>query len=87
MRAQFELHMKPQFMAMDFASDGAVYASEVIKLSAQGSAMLAELIERHRRDVQALAERDRETSHLPRIWHAMLCASRPLDTSRLRQVR
>ena len=85
MRAQFELHMKPQFMAMNFASDDAVYASEVIKLSAQGAAMLAELIERHRRDVQALAERDRETSHFPRRWHAMLCASRPLDTSRLQQ--
>ncbi len=85
MRAQFELHMKPQFMAMDFAADDAVYASEVIKLSAQGAAMLAELIEKHRRDVQALAERDREASHLPRTWHAMLCASRPLDTSRLRQ--
>lgn len=85
MRTQFELHMKPQFMAMDFAADDAVYASEVIKLSARGAATLAELIEKHRRDVQALAERDRETSHLPRTWHAMLCASRPLDTSRLEQ--
>lgn len=87
MRAQFELHMKPQFMAMDFAADDAVYASEVIKLSAQGAARLAELIERHRRDVQSLAEHDRETSLLPRTWYAMLCALRPLDTSRLQQER
>jgi transcriptional regulator with XRE-family HTH domain len=85
MRSLFEQRMKPQFLAMDFAAEEAVYASEVIKLSAQGAAMLAELIEKHRRDVQALAERDRAQSHLPRAWHGMLCAMRPLDTTGLRQ--
>jgi transcriptional regulator with XRE-family HTH domain len=85
MRALFEAHMKPQFMAMDFAADEAVYASEVMKLSAQGAATLAELIERHRREVQALAEHDRDTAHLPRQWYGMLCAARPLDTRTLEQ--
>lgn len=85
MRALFEAHMKPQFMAMDFAADEAVFASEVMKLSAQGAAALAEMIERHRRDVQALAEHDRNTAHLPRQWYGMLCAARPLDTRALQQ--
>jgi hypothetical protein len=70
-------------MAMDFALPDAVYASDVIKLSDQGAAQLAELIEQHRRDVQALAEQDRHASRLPRRWHAMLCAARPVDTSAL----
>lgn len=83
MRALFEMYMKPQFVSMDFGADEAVYASEVIKLSAQGAAMLAELIEGHRREVQALAERDRDDSHLPRRWYGMLCAARPLDMTRL----
>ncbi|MFM7028228.1 MAG: helix-turn-helix domain-containing protein [Chakrabartia sp.] len=85
MRAQFEARMKPQFMEMDFSADDAVYASDVLKLSAQGAAMLAELIEKHRRDVQALAAQDRVQTHLPKSWYAMLSAARPLDTSGLRQ--
>lgn len=83
MRALFEVKMKPQFLAMDFAAEDAVYASEVMNLSAQGAAMLAELIEKHRREVQSLAEADRHASHLPRRWYGMLCAARPLDLSNL----
>ncbi|MBK8629572.1 MAG: hypothetical protein IPN84_05035 [Sphingomonadales bacterium] len=83
LRATFEHQMKPQFMAMDFAAPDAIYASEVIKLSDMGAAQLAELIERHRRDVQALAEQDRERTLLQRQWYGMLCALRPLDTSGL----
>lgn len=83
MRSLFEKHMKRQFMTMDFAADDAIYASEVLKLSAQGAARLAELIEQHRRDVQALAERDSEESLLSRRWYGMLCALRPLDMSAL----
>ncbi len=83
MRAQFEARMKPQFLAMDFALPDAVSASEVVKLSAHGAAMLAELIEKHRRDVQALAEQDRATTHLPKSWYGMLCAARPLDMTGL----
>lgn len=85
MRTQFELRMKPQFIAMDFSANDAVYASDVIKLSARGAASLAELIEKHRREIQALAEDDRENSLLPQRWHATLCAVRPLDMSGLRQ--
>jgi len=85
MRALFEQHMKPQFMAMDFAAQDSVYASELLKLSDQGAAMLAELIEQHRRDVQKLAQHDRDTAHLPQRWYGMLCAMRPLDMTRLRE--
>ena len=85
MRALFEHNMKPHFVSMDFAGDDAVYASEVMKLSAQGAAMLAEMIERHRREAQALAERDREGTHLPRQWYGMLCAMRPLDMTQLQR--
>lgn len=83
LRAMFEQQMKPQFLAMDFAAPDAIYASEVIKLSDMGAAQLAELIEQHRRDVQALAEQDRERALLQRQWYGMLCALRPLDTSGL----
>jgi len=85
MRALFEQHMKQQFLVMDFSATDAIYASEVIKLSDQGAAQLAEMIERHRRDVQALAEHDRETALLARRWYGMLCAMRPLDTAGLRE--
>ena len=83
MRRLFESQMKPQFLTMDFSADDAVYASEILRLSELGAARLAELIEQHRRDVQALAETDRHQSHLPRAWYGMLCAARPLDTSNL----
>lgn len=85
MRAQFEARMKPQFMAMDFAAPDAVYASDVYKLSDRGAAMLAELLEKHRRELQLLAQEDRRTSRLTRQWHAVLMAARALDTSGLRQ--
>ena len=85
MRALFETYMKPQFVTMDFVGEEAVYASEVMKLSAQGAAMLAELIDKHRREVQALAEQDREVAQLSRRWFGMLCAARPLDVRRLQQ--
>ena len=83
MRAMFETQMKPQFLAMDFAAENAVYASELLRLSPVGAARMAELIEQHRRDVQAMAEADRHESHLPRRWYGMLCAARALDTSTL----
>jgi transcriptional regulator with XRE-family HTH domain len=85
MRALFEEHMKPQFLAMDFAAEDAVYSSEVLKLSARGAAELGELIERYRREVQALAEQDRDTTHLQRGWYGMLVALRPLDMTRLQR--
>jgi transcriptional regulator with XRE-family HTH domain len=85
MRAQFEARMKAQFLAMDFSQPEAVYASAIYKLSEQGAAMLAELIERHRREISALADLDRKTARLPRSWHTVLTAARPLDTTGLRQ--
>lgn len=84
MRRQFELQMKRQFLDMDFASPDSVYGSTVMKLSEAGAAKMAELIERHRREFQDLAEADRAESRLPRRWHAVLTAARPLDTSGLR---
>lgn len=86
MRAQFEARMKAQFLAMDFSQPEAVYASDIYKLSAQGAAMLAELIERHRREINALADQDRKTARLSRSWYTVLTAARPLDTSGLRQM-
>lgn len=83
MRTLFETQMKPQFLAMDFAAEDALYASELLRLSPVGAARLAEMIEQHRRDVQAMAEADRHQSHLPRRWYGMLCAARALDTSTL----
>lgn len=83
MRALFETQMKPQFLTMDFGAEEAVYASELLRLSPVGAARLAELIEQHRRDVQALATADRRESNALRRWYGMLCAARALDTSSL----
>lgn len=83
MRTVFETTMKPQFMAMDFAAPDAIYASDIHKLSDLGAATLAEVIERHRRELHALAEADRHQSSLPRKWYAVLNAVRPLDTAGL----
>lgn len=83
LRQRFETEMKPQFVAMDFADPRAVYASELVKLSDAGAARVAEMIERHRRELQDLALKDRREAVLPRHWHAVLFASRPLDESRL----
>lgn len=85
LRERFESQMKPQFVTMDFADLDAVYASEVVKLSDEGAARLAEAIERHRRELHRLAEGDRRTSLLPRRWHAVLFAARPLDGAGLRE--
>lgn len=79
MRERFEATMKGHFMAMDYTSSETDYASEVIKLSDKGRATLAELIEQHRRDVQALSEQDRAETNLPRKWYAMLCVAGDLD--------
>ncbi len=84
MRALFNERMKRQFLGMDFAAEDAVFVSEVVKLSPRGAAELAEMLEQLRRDVQALAERDRETSLLPGKWYGMLGALRDLDTDELR---
>lgn len=87
MRQLFEKRMKTQFVAIDFAAPETSYASEVVKLSAQGAAALAELIEEYRRKVQALARNDRETSHLPASWYTTLAVMRPLDLSGLERLR
>ena len=84
LRERFEALMKPQFLSMDFAGLDAVYASEVVKLSDEGAARLAEAIERHRRELHRLVEDDRRTSVLPRKWHAVLLAARSLDGRGLR---
>ncbi len=83
MRALFNERMKRQFLTMDFAAEDAVFVSEVVKLSPRGAAELAEMLEQLRRDCQALAERDRDHSLLPRKWYGMLGALRELDTNEL----
>jgi transcriptional regulator with XRE-family HTH domain len=85
MRAQFEARMKAQFLDMDFARPDAVYASDILKLSDQGAAMLAELIEQHRREIHTLADEDRRKAKLPRKWYGYLSAARALDMSGLGQ--
>ena len=79
LRERFETEMKPQFMAMNFADPSAVYASELVKLSDSGAAQVAEMIERHRRELQQLARQDRREAVLPRKWYAVLFAARGLD--------
>ena len=85
MRAMFEEHMKAQFLNLDFAAENTVFVSEMTKLSPRGVAELAELLEQLRRDVQALAERDRETALLPGRWHGMMAVMREMDLTEPRR--
>jgi transcriptional regulator with XRE-family HTH domain len=87
MRLLFERSMKEQFTSIDFSRTDAVYASEMVKLSKQGAAMMAELVEAYRRDVQALAKRDRETTHLHADWYVTLAVAHPLNTKGLDRLR
>lgn len=84
LRALFEHHMKPHFFALDYSDPATVYNSEVVKLSRVGMAQLAELMERFRADVMALADRDRETTALGREWIGLLCVMCELDMNPLR---
>jgi transcriptional regulator with XRE-family HTH domain len=86
MRRAFELQMKRQFVDMDFAAADAVYGSTVMKLSEAGAARMAEMIERHRRELSTLAEADRAEALLPRSWYAVLTAARPMDMSGFRDL-
>lgn len=84
LRSLFERHMKQIFFELDYAAPETTYASELVKLSDVGAAQLAELIEKLRSEVQALSDRDRETSVLPRKWYGMLSVMRELDLSSVR---
>lgn len=86
LRTLFEQHMKPAFFELDYADPETTYTSEVMKLSRVGAARMAELMERQRIEVQALADEDRETSTLGRDWYGMLWVMRPLDMTPLRGV-
>lgn len=85
MRALFEKHMKPVFFELDYADPRTVYFAEVIKLSRAGAAQLAELMERHRAELRALADRDRQNAVLDREWRGVLMVARDLDMSSVRQ--
>ncbi|WP_336969105.1 helix-turn-helix transcriptional regulator [Sphingobium aromaticiconvertens] len=84
LRALFEHQMKYSFFELDYAALETHYAAEVVKLSDVGAAQLAELIEKFRGEVQALSDRDRETTLLPRTWYGVLGVMRDLDLSSVR---
>lgn len=83
LRSLFEQQMKPAFFELDYADPATVYFSEVLKLSRAGVAQLAELMERHRVEIHALADNDRKTALLDRHWHGVLMVTRELDMTRV----
>lgn len=85
LRVLFEQHMKRTFFELDYGDPATVYASELIKLSRAGAAGLAELMERHRLEVQALADEDRKTAMLDREWYGILMVMRELDMTAVRE--
>ncbi|MBU6392995.1 MAG: helix-turn-helix transcriptional regulator [Sphingomonadales bacterium] len=85
LRTLFERHMKQLFFELDYAAPETTYASELVKLSDVGAAQMAELIEKLRGDVQALSDRDREKTVLPRKWYGMLSVMRELDLTAVRE--
>ena len=83
MHALFELHMKPQFMQIDFTDPATEFSSELVKLSSIGAAELAELVESYRYKVLELADSDRQRPALARSWYGTLCVMRRMDMSPL----
>ncbi|GAD51175.1 hypothetical protein NT2_25_00110 [Caenibius tardaugens NBRC 16725] len=86
MRRHFEQHMKWQFMDMDFGSVDSIYTYETIKLSAEGLAKIEKLLHKFRMDVQDLSDFDRKNSLLPKNWHGVLLAVRPLDMDKFKRL-
>lgn len=82
LRRRGDAMIKEQVMAMDFGAPDTVYQTDTVKLSAQGVATLAEMLERQRRAVHALVDKDRRDSHLPRRWHLVLLAAHPMMFTR-----
>lgn len=85
LRKLFETQMKSTFFELDYSDPETIYASEIIKLSRTGAAQLAELMARHRTEIQALADNDRKTTVLDRHWYGFLMVMRELDLSRVRE--
>jgi len=86
MRRHFDRHLKGQFVEMDYGDPAAIYMVETMKLSSAGLAQVEERIEQFRQDLQRLADEDRRRSRLPRAWHALLVAARPLDMRALQDL-
>lgn len=84
LRNLFETHMKRVFFELDYGAPETIYTSEVVKLSATGAAQLAELMERFRGEVQALADRDAEKAPRDRDWFGVLCVMRALEMDPIR---
>ena len=55
----------------------------MLKQTRAGVAQLAELMERHRVEIHALADNDRKTALLDRHWHGVLMVTRELDMTRV----
>ncbi len=79
LRSLFEKHMKRVFFELDYGAPETVYTSEVVKLSRNGAAQLAELMEQFRAQVQSLADRDAQNAALGRQWFGILAVMRELD--------
>jgi transcriptional regulator with XRE-family HTH domain len=85
LRSLFDRHMKQAFFELDYGDPATTFVSEVLKLSRVGAAQLAEMLERYRLEVQALADRDRETAVLDRSWCGLLMVMRDLDMTPVRR--
>ncbi len=83
LRSLFDKHMKTAFFELDYGDPATVYVSGVHKLSRVGAAQLAEMMERYRLEVQALADRDRQGAVLDRDWYGMLMVMRTLDMTQV----
>jgi transcriptional regulator with XRE-family HTH domain len=84
LRSLFETHMKRVFFELDYSAPETVYTSEVVKLSRNGAAQLAGLMEKFRAEVQVLADRDAQSGSAGREWVGTLCVMRQLELDPLR---
>lgn len=78
MRRHFERHLKPMFFTMDYGDPGAIFGSEMIKLSPLGVARLREQIEAFRAELRTIEMEDRRGSSLPAEWYAVLGVARSM---------
>jgi transcriptional regulator with XRE-family HTH domain len=85
LRTLFDRHMKATFFELDYGDPETAFVSEVHKLSRVGAAQMAELMERFRLEIQALADRDRQGAVLDRDWYGALMVMRNLDMSQVQR--
>lgn len=84
LRTLFERYMKQRFFELDYSAPETIYTTEVVKISENGAREMAELLQRQRMEVIALAEEDRKNTAAAKNWYGVMSVVRDLDMQMIR---